>query len=112
MLCARRPPSDDADRPAGHVLHLPRSYCAACDTFDVVWQPVAGRGVVHTWTVVEHVVDPAFPVPYTVVLVELVDPPGVRFVSDLPGRPDLRIGQPMVVRFDTVAAGVTLEDLA
>ena len=31
-------------RPAGHVLHLPRAYCATCDTFDVTWRPVAGRG--------------------------------------------------------------------
>ena len=95
-------------RPAGHVLHLPRAYCATCDTFDVTWRPVAGRGTVHTWTVVEHAVDPAFPAPYTVVLVELDDPPGVRFVSDLPGRQELRVGQPMVVRFDDVADGIAL----
>ena len=79
-------------RPAGHVLHLPRAYCATCDTFDVTWRPVAGRGTVHTWTVVEHAVDPAFPAPYTVVLVELDDPPGVRFVSDLPGRRNFTSG--------------------
>jgi uncharacterized OB-fold protein len=94
--------------PAGHVLHLPRQYCHRCDSFAVRWQPVAGRGTVHTWTVVEHAVDPAFPVPYTIVLVELDDRPGVRFVSDLPGRVDLAVGQPMVVRFDDVDATVTL----
>ena len=54
----------------------------------------------HTWTTVEHSVDPAFPAPYTVVLVELDDEPGVRFVTDLPGRPELAVGLPMAVRFD------------
>jgi uncharacterized OB-fold protein len=95
-------------RPAGHVLHLPRDYCAACDTFDVEWRQVAGRGTVHTWTVVEHSVDPGHPAPYTVVLVELDDPPGVRFVSDLPGRRALHVGQPMVVRYDDVGGDITL----
>ena len=95
-------------RPAGHVLHLPREYCARCDTFDVEWRTVAGHGPVHTWTVVEHSVDSDHPAPYTVVLVELDDPPGVRFVSDLPGRPELRTGQPMVVRFDDISDGFTL----
>ena len=87
-------------RPAGHVLHLPPGYCHRCDSFDVAWKPVAGRGTVHTWTVVEHPVDPRFPVPYTIVLVELDDHPGVRFVAELPGRPELSAGLPMVVRFD------------
>lgn len=94
--------------PEGHVLHLPRGYCHICDSFEVAWKPVAGRGKVHTWTTVEHAVDPAFPVPYTVVLVELDDEPGVRFVTDLPGRPDLAVGLPMVVRFDELTHEVTL----
>lgn len=86
--------------PAGHVLHLPRGYCHRCDSFEVTWKPVVGRGTVHTWTVVEHQVHPDFPVPYTVVLVELDDEPGVRFVTDLPGRPELSVGLAMAVRFD------------
>jgi uncharacterized OB-fold protein len=94
--------------PEGHVLHLPKAYCHRCDTFDVAWRPVSGRGTVHTWTTVEHQVDPAFPVPYTIVLVELDDEPGVRFVTDLAGRPDLTVGMPMVVRFDDEGRGVTV----
>ena len=95
-------------QPAGHVLHLPRGYCHRCDSFDVAWKPVRGTGTVHTWTSVEHAVDPAFPVPYTIVLVELDDEPGVRFLTDLPGRPELAVGLPMVVRFDRVTDDVTV----
>jgi hypothetical protein len=86
--------------PAGHVLHLPKGYCSRCDTFDVTRRTVEGRGTVHTWTVVEHQVHPDFPVPYTIVLVELDEEPGVRFLTDLPGRADLSVGLPMVVHFD------------
>jgi len=95
-------------RPVGHVLHLPRGYCHRCDSFEVTWLPVTGRGTVHTWTTVEHTVDPAFPVPYTIVLVELDDEPGVRFLTDLPGRPELAVGLPMVVRFDRLTDDITL----
>jgi uncharacterized OB-fold protein len=87
-------------RTAGHVLHLPRGYCARCDSFDTEWHAVSGDASVHTWTVVEHTVDPAFPVPYTLALVELFDPPGVRFVTHLDGRVDLEPGQPMALRFE------------
>lgn len=95
-------------RPAGHVLHLPRGYCHRCDTFDVEWKTVAGDATVHTFTIVEHSVDSAFPAPYTVVLVELDAEPGVRFVSSLPGRVDLEVGQRMVIRFDEIVDGVTV----
>jgi uncharacterized OB-fold protein len=92
-------------RPEGHVLHLPRGYCDRCDTFDVEWTPVDGAATVHTWTVVEHSVDPAFPAPYTVALVELVDPAGVRFVTRLPGRVALCAGQAMALGFESAWGG-------
>ena len=60
------------------------------------------------WTVVDHQVHPAYPVPYTIVLVDLDDAPGVRLVGHLPGSPDLHDGMPMRVRFDEVADGVVL----
>ncbi len=42
-----------------------------------------------SWTVVEHQVHPWFPVPYTVVLVEIDECPGVRMTGWLPGRAEL-----------------------
>ena len=55
---------------------------------------------------VDHQVHPAYPVPYTIVLVDLDDAPGVRLLGNLPGSPDLHEGMPMRVRFDEVAEGV------
>lgn len=92
----------------GTILHLPRAYCRTCGSWEGHWQPVAGTARLHSWTVVEHQVHPAYPTPYTVVLVELDDAPGVRFVGDVPGRPDLTAGMAMRVRFDEFDGGVTL----
>ncbi|MET0578071.1 MAG: OB-fold domain-containing protein, partial [Ilumatobacteraceae bacterium] len=84
----------------GTLLHLPRAFCHRCGSWDGEWRPVAGTGTLHTWTVVDHQVHPAYPVPYTIVLVDLDDAPGVRLLGHLPGSPDLQAGMPMRVRFD------------
>ena len=92
----------------GTLLHLPRAFCHRCGSWDGEWRPVAGTGTLHTWTVVDHQVHPAYPVPYTIVLVDLDDAPGVRLLGHLPGSPDLQAGMPMRVRFDEIADGVVL----
>lgn len=89
-------------------LHLPTAYCHRCGSWEGTWKQVSGQGHVYSWTVVAHQVHPAFPAPYTVVLVELDDAPGVRLVGNLPGSPALHEGQAMRVRFDTVADGAVL----
>ena len=88
------------------VLHLPRAYCSACGSWEGRWQPVSGRGHLYSWTTVEHQVHPAYPVPFTIVLVELDDHPGVRLVGSLPGAPALAEGEAMQVRFDELDDGV------
>lgn len=85
----------------GQVLHLPRQACFACGAGDSEWCAVEGTGRLHAWTVVTHQVHPAFPVPYTIVVVDLDGlPDGTRLVGSLPGEPELAVGQPMRVRFD------------
>ena len=92
----------------GVALHLPRAYCHACGSWDATWRRVAGTGTLYSWTVVEHQVHPAYPVPYTIVLVELDDVPGVRLVGSVPGSPALGEGQSMRVVFEELAGGVVL----
>lgn len=92
----------------GAVLHLPRAHCQYCGGWDVGWQATNGRGYVYSWTVVEHQVLPALPVPHTVVLVELEEHPSVRLVGHLPGEPELEAGQPMQVWFEHVTDDVVL----
>ena len=96
-------------RSCGTHLHLPRAYCGQCGSWDTAWTDVAGdRGRLYAWTVVERPTHPAYPVPYTVVLVDVDDAPGVRLVGRLDGRPALQAGQPMRLRFDDVGEGVVL----
>jgi uncharacterized OB-fold protein len=92
----------------GAFLHLPRAYCRTCGSWEGRWAPVSGRGHLYSWTVAEHQVHPAYPVPYTIVLVELDDAPGVRLIGSLPGSPQLIEGMPMQVRFDTIDDGAVI----
>ena len=90
------------------TLHLPKSYCHHCGSWDVSWRDVRPAGSLYSWTVVRHSIHEAFPAPCTVVLVQLDDDPGVRFVGNIPGVPDLEAGMPMRVRFEDVEPGVTI----
>ena len=86
----------------GAVLHLPRPYCKVCGSMEVEWRTVEGRGRLWSWTTVHHSVHPGFETPYTVVVVELDDPAGVRLVGHLPGEPDLSAGMPMAVAYESL----------
>ncbi len=92
----------------GTVLHLPRAHCDRCGGWATSYHPVTPRARVYSWTVVEHQIHPAYPAPYTVALVELVDEPSARLVSYLPGRVELRAGQEMEAWFDELEGGTTL----
>jgi uncharacterized OB-fold protein len=58
--------------------------------------------------VVEHPIHPAFPVPYTVLLVELDDEDGVRLIGHLDGAPAVEIGDAVVAEFDDIRDGVVV----
>jgi uncharacterized protein len=92
----------------GTVVHMPMAHCHVCGGWEGHWEPVSGRARVHSWTVVDHQVHPAFPAPYTIVLVDLDDHPGVRFVGHLPGAADLIAGEPVRVRFEELGDGTVL----
>lgn len=92
------------------VLHLPRPYCSNCRSHEVEWRAFSGRARLYSWTVVERQLAPAFPAPNTVVVVEPEDAPGVHLIGNLAGRPELRAGMPMRVRFETLADGVVIPE--
>jgi len=93
----------------GANLHPPRQYCRHCGGWNTRWRKLTGRATLVTWTIVEQQMLPTFEVPYTVVLVEPDEAPGVRFVGSLPGRVEsLQAGMAMAVTFETVGDGVVL----
>jgi uncharacterized OB-fold protein len=90
------------------VLHMPVAYCRHCGGFDGRWAEVAPSGRIYSYTVVAHQVHPDFPVPHTIVLVELDDVTEVRLVGHLDGRPEVYVGQPVVAEFRQLSAGAAL----
>ena len=90
------------------VLHMPVGYCRMCGSFDLHWVEVAPAGRIYSYTLVSHQVHPDFPVPYTVILVELSDVPEVRVIGHLDGRPDVYIGQPVVAEMSPLQDGTRL----
>jgi uncharacterized OB-fold protein len=90
------------------TIHMPMAHCAQCGSWDGYWRDVSGRGRLHSWTVVEHQVHPSYPVPYTIVLVDLDDAPGARLVGRLDGAPELHPGQSMEVHFEPIGEDVVL----
>jgi uncharacterized OB-fold protein len=89
------------------VVHLPRPRCAQCGSEELEWTVVSGRGRLYSHTVVHHQIHPAFPAPYTVVLISLDDYPDVRYTGYVPGAPVLEAGMAMNVFFESLD-GVSL----
>ncbi|MGV0835123.1 Zn-ribbon domain-containing OB-fold protein [Mycolicibacterium thermoresistibile] len=75
-------------RCGGHT-HLPRPRCVHCGEGGLQWREVPPRGRARSWTVVEHQVHPWFPAPYTVVVIDIDDSPGVRLIGYLPDRAEI-----------------------
>ena len=65
----------------GAWRHPPRHRCAACGSLASTWERVSGRGHVFSWTITHQQLDPAFEVPYAVVVVELEE--GPRLIGNL-----------------------------
>lgn len=100
-------------RACDRLLHLPREACFACGSPESEWRAVPGSGRVHAWTVITHQVHPAFPVPYTVALIDLDGlESGARLLAHIRGEADLRVGQPMRVRFERDRNGTVLPNWA
>lgn len=92
----------------GAKLHLPKSYCHRCGSWDVGWRDVRATGSVYSWTILHHTIHEAFPAPCTIVLVALDEDASIRFIGQIPGAAELYEGMPMRVRFEDIEPGVTL----
>jgi uncharacterized OB-fold protein len=96
----------------GHYNHPPRVVCPACLSTELVPTRVSGRGLVDTFTIPIQPYDAyyAAQVPYTLAVVELIEQPHLKMVTNIVDvDPDLvRVGMPVEVVFKQVAPGVTL----
>jgi uncharacterized OB-fold protein len=96
----------------GRFIFYPRGVCPHCFSDDLAWQPVAGTGAVHAFTIVHRHPSPAFndEAPYVVALIELDE--GVRMLSNLvdiePDPASVKVGLPVEVVYDGATDEVTL----
>ena len=82
------------------VRYLVGPLCPECRSFEFDWVASTGKGTIHSYTVVRHQTHPAFPVPYTIVLVEMEE--GPRVIAQLRAADDAEfdIGAPVHVEWE------------
>jgi uncharacterized OB-fold protein len=91
--------------------HPPALYCRSCGSGDPAYRPVSGRGHLWSWTRLHRTGVAAFEaaLPFTCVVVELEEQPGLLLAADLADEPAggdaLRIGLPMSGDFSARDAG-------
>jgi uncharacterized OB-fold protein len=87
-----------------YYIHWPQERCTRCGSERVAPSEVSGRGIVFTFTVVHHMFHPGFKddMPYNLALVELVEQPGLRVMSNIVEcrNEDLRVGMAVEVTFE------------
>jgi uncharacterized protein len=80
-----------------HRFHwYPLTRCPHCGSARLTWKPVSNEGVLYSWTVIHHAFNRADSarLPYVVALVDVIDAPGVRLVTNIDhdALPPLRAG--------------------
>ena len=86
--------------------------CRFCQSADLAPEPVSGRATLYTWTIAVQPFHPFYAdrIPYILATVELVEQPGLMFMSQVVGctEEDLRIEMPLEVVFEELAPELTL----
>lgn len=82
-------------------FHPPAPLCAHCASFEVAPEAVSGKGKVLSYTINHQAWTPDLVEPYVVAIIELVEQPGLQFVSNVVGLPvtDVHIDMPVRVSF-------------
>ena len=88
----------------GQVQFYPRPMCTGCQSTNVHWRVSAGRGSLHSYTIVHRPPTPAFKadVPYVIALVDLVE--GFRMMMNVRDcdHAALHVGMPVEVFFEPI----------
>jgi len=96
----------------GYFNHPPRPACDACQSQQLQFEPVSGRGTIYSFTVMHQPNIAGFEdqIPYVNILVELEEQPLLFMVSDLTGaeKDQVRIGGQVEVYFEDANDEITL----
>ncbi|MGH3556150.1 MAG: Zn-ribbon domain-containing OB-fold protein [Mycobacterium sp.] len=88
--------------------HPPNPVCFHCLCRDVAFEPASGDGTVYSFTINHQSWLPHLRDPYAVIVVELDEQPGLRFVSRLVNTDmaDVRVGLRVRVIFEPLGEGL------
>jgi uncharacterized OB-fold protein len=90
--------------------HYPQAMCPHCHSLDWGWEPVSGRGVIHSYTIAHQAFHAHWKdkTPYVSATIELEE--GVRLVDDmLDLDPEaVKIGLPVEVYFEKMSDEITM----
>lgn len=92
----------------GRYVFIPQPACPGCLTETLAWVESSGRGALYSYTTVHRPPRPAFPVPYTVAIVELEE--GFHMLTNLVecDASALRVGMPVEVVYREMSEEITL----
>ena len=92
----------------------PLPYCDICDSREMKWETVSGKGTIYTYTVIHNNTMPAFDgaTPYAIVEVELPEQSGLVMTCNMAGTPleQIRIGAPVEVTFIDIGDDTVIPD--
>jgi uncharacterized OB-fold protein len=96
----------------GLFIHLPRPVCRRCQSFDLGYEAVSGRGTVYSFTETHKPFHPFYVdrVPYLVASIDLDEQAGLRLLSNLVrvAEPDVQFGMQVVVEFEELSPELTI----
>ena len=99
-------------RECGYFNHPPRPACDACQSQQLQFEPVSGRGTIYSFTIMHQPNIAGFEdqIPYINILVELEEQPLLFMVSNLPASDldKIKIGGQVEVYFEEVDPDITL----
>jgi len=90
--------------------HVPKEICAKCRSTSFSWEPVSGRGVVYTYTIVHRAPTPAYQAAAPYAIVHAAMDEGFRMVAAMTGvDPDaVEIGAPVRVVYTDLSPDWTI----
>jgi uncharacterized OB-fold protein len=93
-------------------IHYPKTICRFCQSRELAGTPVSGRATLYSWTIAEQPFHPFWVdrVPYTLATVELVEQPGLMFLTQIVDCPEdeLEAGMPVEVVFEELSPELTV----
>jgi hypothetical protein len=99
-------------RACGYFNHPPRLVCDTCQSQQLAFEPVSGKGSIYSFSVMHQQNIAGFEeqVPYLNILVELDEQPRLFMVANLPGseRESIKIGRRVEVYFEKIDEEISL----